>query len=58
MKRFTLSLFFIILIAALVGCSPKGDPKEGLNKYYTNIMKDSQLLDTDDLPDDVILLRK
>ena len=26
MKRFTLSLFVIVLIAALVGCSPKGDP--------------------------------
>ncbi|MFP3389480.1 hypothetical protein [Brevibacillus sp. SIMBA_040] len=38
MKRFTLSLFVMVLIAASVGCSPKDDPKEALNRYYTNVM--------------------
>ncbi|WP_289139172.1 tetratricopeptide repeat protein [uncultured Brevibacillus sp.] len=38
MKRFTLSLFVFVLIAALVGCSPKDDPKVVLNTYYTNVM--------------------
>ncbi|MBY0083720.1 tetratricopeptide repeat protein [Brevibacillus brevis] len=38
MKRFTLSLFVIFLIATLYGCGPKGDPKETLESYYTNVI--------------------
>ncbi|MFF0831322.1 tetratricopeptide repeat protein [Brevibacillus sp. NPDC003359] len=38
MKRFTLSLFAIFLIATLYGCGPKGDPKETLESYYTNVI--------------------
>ncbi|MCC0566535.1 tetratricopeptide repeat protein [Brevibacillus borstelensis] len=38
MKRIALSLFVIFIITALVGCSPKGDPKKTLEAYYTNIV--------------------
>ncbi|MGF9904897.1 tetratricopeptide repeat protein [Brevibacillus porteri] len=38
MKRFTLSLFVIFLISTLYGCGPKGNPKETLESYYTNVI--------------------
>ncbi|WP_340673167.1 tetratricopeptide repeat protein [Brevibacillus agri] len=37
MRRVALSLIAILVIIAIVGCSPKGDPKKTLEAYYTNI---------------------
>ncbi|EST56749.1 hypothetical protein T458_02275 [Brevibacillus panacihumi W25] len=38
MKRVVLLFFILSLIAALAGCSPKGDPQETLKTFYNNVM--------------------
>lgn len=40
MRRVTLTFLIVAIIATIVGCSPKGDPKETLEKYYTRIINE------------------
>ncbi|MGG3884110.1 tetratricopeptide repeat protein [Brevibacillus panacihumi] len=38
MRRAALLFFILSLIAVIVGCGPKGDPKETIQAYYDNVM--------------------
>ncbi|MGE7272182.1 tetratricopeptide repeat protein [Brevibacillus panacihumi] len=40
MRRVTLTFLILAMIATIVGCSPKGDPKETLEKYYSRIINE------------------
>lgn len=40
MRRITLSMILLALLITIVGCSPKGDPKETLEAYYANVINE------------------
>lgn len=40
MRRITLSMILLALMITIIGCSPKGDPKETLEAYYANLINE------------------